>query len=136
MQEAVFYDAYGVTITNARCILPEQTYVLGAITSVRVDETPAPKSAAFLAAWLGAAMVAFGLLFGFNGNTGGFAAALVGAILVWGGVRDYRAARAWHHVLITTAAGERRALSSRDPEAIQDVAGAINRAVVHRAIAT
>jgi hypothetical protein len=124
--EQTFLSERAVLVTNARFVTNNQTYALGGITSVKLLMESA-KNGPGIFALLGAFVL---LLAAFSAKDWGFAAAsiILGAI----GVLVIKSAKPTHHLILRTASGEVRAISSEDGPFIARVLAAINNAMIAR----
>ncbi|TXH03234.1 MAG: QacE [Nevskiaceae bacterium] len=119
--EKTFLSEGGVTVTNTRFIVPSQTYAMSGITSVKsFEETPSRKGPIIL--------IAIGLL----AMLGGKDSIVVALLFLAGGIAWWVLKKAKYHVLLSSASGEAKALSSPDQAWIGRVVGALNDAIVHR----
>lgn len=116
--EAVFFNEQGVFVSSARVVVEGQTYALRNITSVRARKDGPPILASIV-------VFVFGLFWMGVSEWSTLAVWAVGIPAVW----FFRK----HHVAIATAAGEQRALSSRDGSFVRRIVEAINSAIVHQA---
>lgn len=119
--ETVFFDGAGVTVTNARFVVPGQTYAMAGVTSVRYHEKPQSwvigAICAVLAAWwftIGDYMLPLAIVF-----------AVFSPLAFWRG-------RPRYDVILSTASGEVRALSSHERDDIRQVVQALNNAIIFR----
>jgi hypothetical protein len=121
----VFLQERGVVVTNARVVLPGETYAVALITSVRQETDDKGKTTALEFA------VGSGILCLLTLVCGGFvlAAPLFFVIVICAVVA---ADIPVQHVVLVTSAHESRALSSPDQEFIKRVIQAINDAIVAR----
>lgn len=125
MQETTFFREAGVTITNARFIVPAQTYAMSGITSVKMfRETP---NLVFPILML---VVGALLCLGSIGSSAG--AATFGAVVAAVGIALIATAKSKYHVLLKTASGEAQALTSPDVAFIRRVVEGLNASIVHR----
>jgi hypothetical protein len=121
MEEKTFLSEGGVTVTNARFIVPAQTYAMSGVTSVEsFEETPSRKGPIIL--------IAIGLLAMFGGKD----TIVVALLFLAGGIAWWFLAKAKYHVVLSSASGKATALSSSDRDWIARVVGALNDAIVHR----
>lgn len=118
MEEQTFLSENGVTVTNARFLVPTQTYAVTGITSVKNDKETPKRSYPI---WCG--IIGLLLLFSIP-ILGG--ALIVLAIVWWIGQKPR------YHVFLTTAGGETKALSSQNGPFISRVVQALNDAIVAR----
>lgn len=119
IQEKTFYEHGEVKVTNTRFIVPSQTYAMSGITSVRFF-TEKPGLLMPIAAFLIALLVGAG-----NGNIWAV------GIPVFIGV-GLLLRKATHHVVLSSASGETRALNSKNKEFIANVINALNQAIISR----
>jgi len=120
-QETVFLNSGGVTVTNARFVVPGQTYAMAGLTSVKYHEQPqkwiAGAVCGALAAWwftIGDYMLPLAIVF-----------AIFSPFALWRGRRRY-------DVILSTSSGEVRALSSHARDDIREVVKALNNAIIYR----
>jgi len=115
-------DEKGIKVTSARFLVEGQTYAVGGITSVMktVGEPPSK---------LGPIVT---IVLGAVGLFNGAATAIIGLMVVVVGVLWFRSRRTEHVVVLTTAAGEKRAYKSADEDFVDSVVVALNDAIVHR----
>lgn len=118
-QEKTFFEHGEVKVTNARFIVPSQTYAMSGITSVRFfTERPA-------LLWPIIAFLLALLLLAGDGNIWSVGIALtVGVLLLF--------RKATHHVVLSSASGETRALNSKNKDFIANVINALNKAIISR----
>jgi hypothetical protein len=126
-KETTFYsDDRGVRITNARLMVPNTTYAMANITSVKTDRIGPKYSGAVLTAVLGFVLVVARPSLG-SLNTGILGVVLLGAGIAWG-----LSLKPDYHLRISSAAGDSSALSAKDKAYIEKVAQAIHEAMIHR----
>lgn len=118
-QERMFFEQGNVKVTNARFIVPSQTYAMSGITSVKFF-TEKPGLLWPIVAFLIALLALAG-----NGNIWSVGVPLVIGILLL-------LRKATHHVVLSSASGETRALASKDKEFISNVINGLNEAIVSR----
>jgi len=118
-QEKTFFEYGEVKVTNARFIVPSQTYAMSGITSVKFF-TEKPSLLWPIVAFLIAILIGVG-----DGNIW-----LVGIPVIIGVVLLLR--KATHHVVLSSASGETRALNSKNKEFIANVIKALNQSIVSR----
>lgn len=121
MEEKTFLNEGNVVVTSARFIVPSQTFAMSGITSVKAFEEKPNRLWPILFLLIGAL-----LLFG------GRDTVLIGILLAGMGVAWMALQKAIFHVLLTTASGEAKALSSHDGEWVNKVIAALNESIVHR----
>lgn len=131
MAETRFLSEAGVTVTQARFMVPSQTYAMSGVTSVKqLSESPSRSGP---------------LILGLVGVVGVFAAVSEGGHTEggwWGLVAAIAAmviAKAWwssqkstHIVVLHSASGESRAYVSSDAALVSRIVHALNNAIVHR----
>ena len=126
--EQVFYEAPGVTVTNARFVVGEQTYVMHHITAVKPLRVDPGSGAPVLLLVLGVLL----LLFWFFDREA-LAFVIFGSLLVLTGLAVLLTLKAKRSVVLTTEGGEIRALESADGQVIDKTIDALNAAIVaHR----
>lgn len=119
MEEQTFLNEGSVTVTNARFIVPSQTFAMAGITSVKNSEEPPKRSYPMICGIIGLLLLSGGtLVLGIG--------VLILAFVWWIGQKST------YHVLLATAGGEMKALSSTDSAFISKVVTAINEAMVAR----
>jgi len=118
-QEKTFFEYGAVKVTNARFIVPSQTYAMSGITSVKFF-TEKPSLLWPIVAFLIAILIGVG-----DGNIWS-----VGIPVIIGVVLLLR--KATHHVVLSSASGETRALNSKNKEFIANVIKALNQSIVSR----
>lgn len=126
MEEKIFFDQNGVTVTNTRFISSGQTFVMSNITSVKnLIETP-PKGGPLIITAIGVIIALAGL------SNSSFGAVITGAIIGAIGILWLNALKPKYYVALSTASGETRALTSEDKDYIETIVTALNSAIVHR----
>jgi hypothetical protein len=116
--EKVYYRDEDVRVTSARAIVEGKSYAMSQITSVEAVEIPADTKTAV-------AFITWGAILAVP--TGGLS-----LIFLIVGIIMYAMARPRYAVCIASASGEADALVGPDPERIDRVVAAINRAIVER----
>ncbi|CAN7609148.1 DUF6232 family protein [Caballeronia sp. LjRoot34] len=117
--ETVFFQRGNVSVTNARFIVPGQTYAMSNVTSIKHVETPPSK----LPGWLliiGGAVFCFGKIW------------VLGLLLIAGGAGVLWKAKGKYDVMLQTSSGEVRAFGSTDPGLVREIVMALNEAIVFR----
>lgn len=122
MQERVFFDAGGVKVTNARFIVPGQTFAVSNITAVKWSKVAPGHGAASAAIILGILGALFSLALG-------AILAVISVALVGLGIWLWRRELPTAQVVLVTAAGEVSALAGTI-EFIGQVTAAQNQAIV------
>jgi ABC-type Fe3+-siderophore transport system permease subunit len=117
--EKTYFDHNGIQVTNARFIVPSQTYAMSGITSVKFfTESPSKL-------WPITAMLIGALALSNNGNIWSIAIPVAIGILLL-------QRKSTHHVILSSASGETRALNSKNKEFIYSVIAALNQSIVAR----
>jgi len=118
-QEKIYYEGGEVKVTNARFIVSSQTYAMSGITSVKFYSEKPSKLGPLIA--FSIAIIA--LLSQAN-------IWVIGIPLILGVLLLLR--KATHHVVLSSASGETRALNSQNKEFISSVIQSLNDAIVAR----
>lgn len=121
MEEKTFLNEGGVNVTSARFIVPSQTFAMSGITSVKAFREDPSRVWPVIFLILGVL-----LMFGGGG------AMICGIILASLSVAWLASQKAIFHILLATASGEAKALSSPDRQWIDKVVTALNDSIVHR----
>ena len=126
MAERVFFDEGGVKVTQARFIVPSQTYAMSGVTSVgSLKESPSRRGPIIL--------IIIGFFMAVIRFSAKFAAGgVIGLLMLAGGVAWLWLQKATFWVVLHSASGEARALSSKDGAWVLRVVNAINDAIVAR----
>lgn len=119
MEEKSFFEYEGVKVTNSRFIVDSQTFAMSNITSVKASEESPSRTGPILFLVVGA----LGLL------GGAFAFGVICILIggVWMAVQ-----KTYYHVVLTTAGGESKALTSVQKNYVEQVVRALNDAIVSR----
>jgi hypothetical protein len=141
MAETTFLSEQGVLVTSARFVVPPmwfvesgQTYAMSAITSVRTEADFTERIALIIVAVAGGLMLVVCLPAGAfpTNQAGGALCVLMPVVLAVGGGVGAFLSRPNHKVFVTTAAGEKRVLWSKDGAFMDRVVAAVERAIVER----
>ncbi len=116
--EKVFLSEAGVLVSKTRFSYGGQTYAMANVTSVR--EARAGMLAALLLSVVGVLMII----------SGDGAVRILGVLLLVAGVLLLVFRNTY--VVLHTAGGEQRALSSRNKKFVEKVIAAVNEAIIHR----
>lgn len=127
--EQVFFESGGIKVTNSRFMVSGQTYVMNNVTSVQQTMDQPKTSGPILAMIFGGFIALGGLVSIKESGPGGL---LLGLVIAGMGFYILRNRKAIYHVLLRTASGETKALSSKDVSLISSVVDALNEAVVSR----
>lgn len=118
-QEVIFLSEDGIRVTNTRFVLPNQTFAMSGITSVQSDQETPSRTGPIIVMFIGLICLineSFGVGMVFIGVAG---------LILYGIKTNY-------HVLLHTASGEAKALSSTNKEWIEKVVHALHESIVHR----
>lgn len=118
-KEVILYERGDVIVTNARFIVPSQTFAMSGITSVRFS-TDKPSLL-----WPIVCVLVALVALGYYGSGWSFGIPLFAGFLLL-------LRKTTHHVVLSSSSGETRALNSEDKEFIAGVIHALNRAIVSR----
>ena len=121
MAEQTFFNENGVTVTNSRFITPGQTYAMSGVTSIRKLKITPSYKAPIITAIIGFISLGFG--------DSGIA---IGILLIIGAIAWFILNKPTFVVVLSSASGEQKALSSKDEEFISRVVNALNEAIVAR----
>ena len=118
MQEQTFFEHEDVKVTNARFVSGGQTYAMSNITSIKPMEQKPSR--------FGGVVV---LLIGLIALTASFS---VGAIIVAAAAFYLYSQKTVFHILLSTSAGETKALMTYQRNYLNQVVSALNEAIVYR----
>ncbi len=118
--EKVYLEEGGVTVTKARFIVPAQTHAMSGITSVKAAVDQPLKGPVILGG--------IGLLMMFSGEVG---MVIFGLLFIVGAILWFIKGKK-HIVVLSSASGEAKALSSSDSGFIGRIIAALNDAIVDR----
>ena len=122
MNEKTFFNANGISVTNARVVIAGQTYAMSGITSVRaIEEKPSRKGSIILGI--------IGIIFLLIGQSSTIIIGIIGIALavVW-----FILTKPTYHIGLVSASGESKALNSKDSAYISKIVNAINEAIIAR----
>lgn len=122
MEEKVFFNQGGVSVSNARFIVNGQTYAMNAVTSVKQAADEPARGGPIIIGLLG-------LLLCLPGTKEMIA---MGAIMLITAVVWGLNQKAEYMVVLHTSAGESQALKSNDKAHVEAVVAALNQSIVHR----
>ncbi|MDH2917858.1 MAG: DUF6232 family protein [Sideroxydans sp.] len=120
-QETVFLNEKNIHVTNARLVLPAQTYAMSGITSVETGYDQPSKLIPII-------LIIIGVL----ALTAGMKGFFIGAIFIAIGGAWIYMMKNTYHMFLHTASGKTQALSSYDESWIKQVVKAVNEAIIHR----
>jgi hypothetical protein len=121
VEEKIFLSEGGVKVTNARFIVSSQTFAMSGITSINVSEDKPSRT-------VPAVIIALGIIALLGGKA--FLPYAIAVIAV--GSSWFALQKSVFHVLLTTASGEAKALTSNNKKWITKVITALNDSIVHR----
>lgn len=122
LEEHIFLDESGVTVTNSRFVVRGQTYAMGGITSVESSKR-SPSMAA------PGCLMMIGLIGLLSFSKAGF---IIGILVLGLGIAIVALQRPTYTVVLTAASGEVKALSSGNEGFISRVVKALNDAIIAR----
>jgi amino acid permease len=128
MEEKVFFNFDGVTVSNSRFIVRSQTYAMQSVTSVKPGIVEPKRGVAILFMFIGFLLLVGEML----------ALYTAGVLLIAGVVAIIIGLIAWvlekpkYSVILNTSAGEHHALISEKKQDIEHVLQALNQAIVSR----
>ena len=132
MQEVTFYNDGAIVVTNARFMVPSETYAMSGVTSIRAVETPPNRLGPVLFGLVGFAALYFGFSSSGPDQTGTIVGLGAGLLMFGLAIYLWMQAKSLHHVAVRTSAGERWGLSSTDEERVERIVAALNQSIVHR----
>lgn len=124
--EKTFLEEGGAFVTNTRVIIHGQTYAMANITSVKMMHEPANLSTGNTL--LVGTIIAFCIALMTHGALSILTTLGAGGLMIYA----YRSAKPTYYVILGTAGGEARALSSQDKMFVGRVSAALSQAMVHR----
>lgn len=119
MEERIFFNQRGVSVSNARFIVNGQTYAMNGVTSVKQAVRHPSRLVPII-------LGIVGLIALFNGGMI-FGGALLAVTVFWW-IRD----KSVWIVVLNSSSGETKALTSQDKSYIDGVIGALNQSIVYR----
>jgi hypothetical protein len=123
-QETIFLSEQGVTVTNARFILPKQTFAMSGITSVQDNEVKPSKIGPII-------FILFGFIFLLVSNFSSYFLMTLGVfMLIIGG--NWLVQKITYSIILHTASGEVKALTSENCAWISKVVRALNDSIISR----
>lgn len=132
MAEQTFFNRGGVTVTQARFMVPGQTYAMQGVTSIKTTVEEASKKGPIIAILIGAVvtLISFGI---FSDSLGaGFVALVIGLGILGLGILWLKGLKDTHLVILSSASGESTALQSKDAAWVSEIVRALNDAIVER----
>jgi hypothetical protein len=126
-EEVTFYsDDDGVRVTSARLIIGNVTYSMANIASVSADVTK-PKPEGPLLAIIAGFFLAVGSM-----ATGNAGLAIIGVLVILGGIFYWKNLKSTWHLKISSSSGESTPLSSENKVRVESISHAIHEAMIHR----
>ena len=119
MDEKTFFDVDGVKVTNARFIVDGQTYTMNNITSVKQSGEEPSRILPVILLLIGGVLLIKQQW-------------LASLIFVTVGAWIWKSQKPKYHIVLTTSAGESKALTTNQKEYITKVVQSLNEAIVHR----
>lgn len=126
MAEKTFFDDGGIKVTQARFIVPGQTYAMSGVTSVATRKITPSKTWPIILTVVGF----FVMIGGFSAKSVG--AGIVGLLILAGGIAWLLLQKPTYWVALHSASGEARALGDKNEAHIEAVIKALNDAIVAR----
>ena len=122
MEETIFFSQSGISVSNARFMVHGHTYAMNGVTSVRQAVNNPSRFGPVVSACIG-------LLFLLAGSA---TSLTVGTLLVAGAVFWWTQQKPDWIVVLSSASGETRALTSKNKAFIDGVIDALNQSIIHR----
>lgn len=131
--ERVFLNEGNIYVSSTKIILNGTTYAAANITSVTRRLTPPEEAVAIILIVLGALAVLGAMVTPYQEHLEqSIGIMIVGAAFLVAGILAYRAAKPTFHMILTSAAGEKERLSSRDTALVDKVTAAISDSITYR----
>jgi len=128
MNEQTFLNAEDIVVTNARFVVSGKTYAMNGVTSVRFGQKDPRRWGPILLFLYGGVNLLPGLL-----HSEFMFVAVPAALLFMGpAIFWWTRQKPVYSVVLTTAAGEAQALSSKDESLVRRVVDALNSAIIAR----
>lgn len=121
--EKTYFSNGNVTVTNARFIVPTQTYAMSGVTSVKYQKNPPKRIWPLLLVLIGFAAAS---------KAGPTASIWHYLMFMLPGFVWLALQRATYSIQLSSASGESRALVSKESKFIKSVVDALNQAIVER----
>jgi hypothetical protein len=119
--EQVLLSENGVSVSTSRFIVSGQTYAMSGITSVKSYKSDPSRKGPIILGIIGLLLL-----------TGELSTKIVGLLMIGGAVAWFKSLKPTYSVLLSSASGEVRALSSQDESYISRVVEALNDAIITR----
>jgi hypothetical protein len=135
-KEHAIYENQSVLVTDSRFVVPGKTYAVSLITSVGMFSIPVKIKGPVITVLFG--VLIFFAAFFQNSSPGApspVTAIFMGLLIIAAGVYWFRSrfVNQVHGVALRTASGEERPITDKNKQFIQDVAAALDEAIVRRA---
>lgn len=118
MDERTFFQQGNVKVTSARFINSGQTYAMSNVTSVKAFKESPKRTGGYVVALISLFI--------------SLSAPVIGIPMLGVTLFYLYKQKTTYHVMLSTAGGERSALSTDHKEYVEDVVEAVNKAIVHR----
>lgn len=128
MEEKVFFNFDGVTVSNSRFIVRSQTYAMQSVTSVKPGIVKPKRGVSMVFMLIGMLLLIAELMELFDRGV----LLVAGAIAILIGLIAWYLAKPKYSVILHTSAGEHHALISEKKQDIEHVLQALNQAIVSR----
>lgn len=128
MEEKVFFNFDGITVSNSRFIVRSQTYAMQSVTSVKPGIVEPKRGVAILFIFIGFLLLIGELLELYNPGV----LIIAGAVAILIGLIAWYVEKPKYSVILNTSAGEHHALISEKKQDIEHVLQALNQAIVSR----
>lgn len=134
LEERIFFRESGVVVSNARFIVPAQTFAMAGITSVKTFREVPKRGGLIVLMLVGMLILLGGIGVASSNGIGGGSVGVIafGLLLTAAAIFAATQQRDRFHLLLKTASGEAKALTSMDLAFIQRVVAGLNEAIVHR----
>ncbi len=128
MEETVFFNFDGVTVSNSRFIVRSQTYAMHSVTSVKPGVVEPKHGIAILFLFIGFLLLIGEMLELYTAGV----LLMAGAVAIIIGLIAWTIEKPKYAVVLNTSAGEHHALVSHKKQDIEHVLQALNQAIVSR----
>jgi hypothetical protein len=119
MEEKIFFNQGGVSVSNARFIVHGQTYAMNGVTSVKQAARHPSRVGPIIAGIVGLILLLNSAI--------GWAVVFLAAAVIW-----WIAQKSEWIVVLQSSSGETKALTSNEKPFIEGVINALNDSIVHR----
>jgi hypothetical protein len=119
--EKVFLNEAGITVTQARFVVPAQTFAMSGVTSVLALKSDPKRTGPIVLGVLGLITLMAGKM-----------GILVALLLIAGAVAWWMALKTTYIVKLRTSGGESNAYSSKDKELVDRIISALNESIIAR----